>query len=80
MWESFQRGWSVLRMHSGLFFTLLGIQVIAALVVGLVLRLPRFISPVLIVLQPVNWIVGGLLMALFSAMWTAAWESWTSAV
>lgn len=73
VWDSFRLGWAVPERHPGLFFTLLGGQVLAALAVGWILRLPRLISPIFIVLQPVNWIVGGVLVALFSAMWTVAW-------
>jgi hypothetical protein len=74
--ESFRRGWTVLRAHTRPFAVLLAGQVIAALLVGWGLHLPRLLSPALIVLQPLNWIVGGLLVAWFSAMWTVAWEAW----
>jgi len=74
--DSFRRGWAVLRAHIGPFVVLLAGQVIAAVLVGWLLHLPRLISPVLIVLQPVNWGIGGTLVAWFSSMWTVAWGGW----
>ena len=76
--DSFRRGWMVLRKHGAPFAILLGGQIAAALAVGWMLYLPRLISPVLIVLQPANWIIGGALVAWFSAMWTVAWNRWAT--
>lgn len=76
--DSFRRGWTVLHAHARPFAFLLAGQVIAALLVGWGLHLPRLLSPALVVLQPVNWIVGGLLVAWFSASWTVAWKAWAA--
>jgi hypothetical protein len=76
--ESYRAGWRVARRNMGAALILLLAQIVVGASLAALSRLAvRLWLPVQCVLQPVQWAASGLLIALFTVMWTLAWLDWT---
>jgi len=75
VFESYGRGWEVLRGHIGPALLIFIVQVLISIVIGILLFLPALCC----LLWPFLLIINGGITTYFSGLWTLAWRDWTSA-
>jgi hypothetical protein len=73
VFESYGRGWEVLRGNLGQAIVILLIQVGISIVLALMLILPTLCC----ILWPIVLLVGAVKEAYFSTLWTLGWYEWT---
>jgi hypothetical protein len=73
VFESYGRGWEVLRGNIGQAIIILLIQVAISIVLGLLLILPSLCC----LLWPLLLLVGAVKETYFSTLWTLGWHQWT---
>jgi hypothetical protein len=79
VFESYQRGWAVLRDNLGEGVLLVLIQIGISIGIGIVMIIPSLIMAICCFLLPVLWVINGAVSAFFSTAWTLAWTQWTGA-
>jgi hypothetical protein len=78
VFESYGRGWEVLRENLRQGVTLVLIQIGIQIALGLPLLISIFIMPYCCLMWLALWPIGGAFSAYFSTVWTLAWREWTS--
>jgi hypothetical protein len=73
VFESYGRGWEVLRGNIGQAIVILLIQVGISIVLGLLLFLPALCC----ILWPLILLIGAVKETYFSTLWTLGWHEWT---
>jgi hypothetical protein len=77
VFESYRRGWEVLRENLGQGVLLALIQLGIQIALGLLLFIPSIIMSCCCLLWPVLLAISGTISAYFSTTWTLAWREWT---
>jgi hypothetical protein len=77
VFESYRRGWQVLRGNFGEAAVLGLIQFGVGIVVGLLSVFPGAVLALCCVLWPILLLLRGAIAAYFSTLWTLAWRAWT---
>jgi hypothetical protein len=77
VFESYRRGWEVLRENLGQGVILALIQVGIQFALGLLLFIPSIVLSCCCLMWPVLWAISGTISAYFSTAWTLAWREWT---
>ncbi len=77
VFESYRRGWEVLRENLGQGVILALIQIGIQIGLFLLLFIPTFIMSCCCLLWPVLLVISGTISAYFSTAWTLAWREWT---
>jgi hypothetical protein len=77
VFESYRRGWEVLRENLGQGVILALIQLGIQIGLFLLLFIPTRILSCCPLLWPVKWAINGTISAYFSTAWTLAWREWT---
>jgi hypothetical protein len=77
VFESFSRGWEVLRNNFGEAFLLFLITIAVRFMLGLALLVPSVIIACCCFLWPVGIALAGLIETYFSSLWTLAYLQWT---
>jgi hypothetical protein len=78
VFESYGRGWEVLRENLRQGVALVLIQIGIQIALGLPLLISIFIMPYCCLMWLALWPIGGAFSAYFSTVWTLAWREWTS--
>ncbi len=74
VFESYSRGWQILRSNLGTALLMFIIQVGISIVLGLVLLGPTLCC----IFWPIVLVINGGITAYFSTLWTLVWREWTS--
>jgi hypothetical protein len=79
VFESYGRGWEVLRNNLGQAVVLFLIQIGLSIGAAIVLFLPGMLAALCCLVWPLLLVVAGGVQAYFSALWTLAWREWAGA-
>lgn len=77
VFESYGRGWEVIKNNAGPALILWLIQVGIGLGLGIILIVPSFLMALCCLLWPVLWLIGGAITTYFSTLWTLGYREWT---
>jgi hypothetical protein len=77
VFESYRRGWQVLRENFGEAAVLGLIQLGVGIVIGLLSVFPGAVLALCCLLWPILLLLRGAIAAYFSTLWTLAWRTWT---
>lgn len=76
VFESYRRGWEVLRDNFGPALILFLIQVGISIGLGILMLVPSIIMTLCCLLWPLLWVINGTIVTFFSTLWTLAWREW----
>lgn len=77
VFAAYRRGWAVLIHNLGPAIVLFLVQIALTLVLGIGLLGPGIVMALCFLLWPVLLLIGGMVTAYFSTLWTLAWREWT---
>jgi len=77
VFESYRRGWEVLRSNAGEALIIALIQIGGTIGLKILLFVPLAIASCCCLFWPVLLVFGGLVQAYLETMWTLAWRKWT---
>jgi hypothetical protein len=76
---AYRRGWQVCRTNLRPALLLILLELVMWVILNTLLLIPEAIVSLCCLLWPVMWMLWGLSQSFFSALWTLAWQDWTSA-
>ena len=75
--DAYRRGWNVLVANVGEALILFLVQIALSIALGILLFLPGLVLILCCFLWPLFLALQGAISAVFSAVWTLAWRTWT---
>lgn len=77
VFESYSRGWQILRDNLGFAVLLFLLQAAIHIVLFIILIIPSILMALCCLFWPVLLAISGTITAYFSTLWTLAWRHWT---